>query len=730
LSYLGESIAGIPSALYEGVATPLATFGQLDDGWRESREAGSNMAMSALETPFRAYGNAAVRNMEPGPEREAAKKEAIASGLGGLTGAGGGFALGGPLGALAGALIGGVGGGEIQREVNEKQGLISDEPAAEHFKRGAANLITGGAMATAVPRIVRAGARQTAQVVTNPTMRLGRGVVERVHRLNDPNSLIASAMINSVKDTEVRPPRSVKMSGDQPYPLEAAVREFPDLTRGYVRNPNEPEFATLGKHLQQKIEADNATVNTILSKVPNLELGPSVFDKILQEATAEVPFTAKRPFVDVFYQEFGELGSNKLPETDRFRFLQLLGKHKREQQGKSRLLTPEENQELSQYFQNVINAPVSTSELRALKSRFDELGRWELGDSGEYAMRKDAFRAVANNIRNALEDAVYKVDPKLGEQYSQANRRMYLANEFQKRAREQYLRQLQKGQGFQGPPIASTPILDGVGALPIVGEFAKVFGGKMVPHLTRPEAMLRRADADPYNFGTGGQVGPVIKRGIGQGLQIGGQIGTKTLQTIDRAIGPAVIPGTVQPPVPSEEKLPVNLGNIRQWVNGMPGIISDANAQEFGALVEDAPLPRDTERLDFNSLNTFLIKTAQTPQAMIAQQLVSKMRKALQAQDMDTIEKIHSDMARIFPDYFEPGLGVNGKLFYPDEQAKYMDNLKQLQRMGQVDSIMLAKQQSAFNNPQDARILPIKPMVKGGANGKPRFYEGSRVYNY
>jgi hypothetical protein len=141
-------------------------------------------------------------------------------------------------------------------------------------------------------------------------------------------------------------------------------------------------------------------------------------------------------------------------------------------------------------------------------------------------------------------------------------------------------------------------------------------------------------------------------------------------------------------------------------------------------------LPRDTERLTSDALGAFMMKVAVTPQASIAQGLVSKLQKAFQAEDMDTVEKIHSDLTRLFPDLFEPGIGVNGKVFYPDEQAKVMDQLKQFHRMGMVDSIHLAKQQNTFNNPQDSRVLPMKQSQKSTYDGKPKFYEGVRTFSY
>jgi hypothetical protein len=200
-----------------------------------------------------------------------------------------------------------------------------------------------------------------------------------------------------------------------------------------------------------------------------------------------------------------------------------------------------------------------------------------------------------------------------------------------------------------------------------------------------------------------------------------------------------------------------NLGNLADATNKMAGplgVAATQGASRGGAPLPEVPLaeaakrvgaalppmmseaqaepllPRDTERLTSDALGAFMMKVAVTPQASIAQGLVSKLQKAFQAEDMDTVEKIHSDLTRLFPDLFEPGIGVNGKVFYPDEQAKVMDQLKQFHRMGMVDSIHLAKQQNTFNNPQDSRVLPMKQSQKSTYDGKPKFYEGVRTFSY
>jgi len=162
-------------------------------------------------------------------------------------------------------------------------------------------------------------------------------------------------------------------------------------------------------------------------------------------------------------------------------------------------------------------------------------------------------------------------------------------------------------------------------------------------------------------------------------------------------------------------------------IGGIAGV-SEAQSQERDPMVQ--PLSRDTENINPEFLTQFLSSTAQQPNAIIGQQLVQKLDKAMKAGDMDTMEKLHADMARLFPDQFEPGNGVNGKLFHPDEQAKAMATLKQLNRMGMVDSIHLAKQRNAFNNPQDSRVLPVTPKMPEQPSMGGNFTGARRTYGY
>jgi hypothetical protein len=141
-------------------------------------------------------------------------------------------------------------------------------------------------------------------------------------------------------------------------------------------------------------------------------------------------------------------------------------------------------------------------------------------------------------------------------------------------------------------------------------------------------------------------------------------------------------------------------------------------------------LPRNTESFTTDHIASFMMQNANSPKAPIAQQLVAKLKEAAYAQDMDKVERLHADMARIFPESFEQGTGINGKVFYPDEQTKVMDNLRELHRQGQIDSIHLAKQRNAFMNPMDSRILPVTPLRTPAQAGPNRMVNGTRTYGY
>lgn len=249
--------------------------------------------------------------------------------------------------------------------------------------------------------------------------------------------------------------------------------------------------------------------------------------------------------------------------------------------------------------------------------------------------------------------------------------------------------------------------------VPAQSTIGKWIPEKTIPEKTTPGAWAGKLDNAARILGPalGYAKGDLTGAAMGAAVTAAGGIGNLTGKV---AGGVRDVAGGLQQALTSPA--------LKMMQGGAVGPMAGASAPQL--------LPRDSERFKSDAIEAFLMKTSSTPQATIAQQLVGKLQKAFQAEDMDTIEKIHSDMTRIFPDLFEPGVGVNGKVFYPDEQAKVMDQLKQFQRMGMVDSIHLAKQRNSFNNPQDSRVLPMTPAQKPTHDGAPRFHEGTRVYSY
>ena len=118
-------------------------------------------------------------------------------------------------------------------------------------------------------------------------------------------------------------------------------------------------------------------------------------------------------------------------------------------------------------------------------------------------------------------------------------------------------------------------------------------------------------------------------------------------------------------------------------------------------------LPRDTLRFNDQALASFALQTTMTPGASVAQGLITKFIETKRSGDSKKLERIVSDMARMFPQFFENGMGVNNKLFHKDQQDEYMLELKRAERSGIVDSIFLGKQENSFRDPNDSRILDL-----------------------
>lgn len=120
-------------------------------------------------------------------------------------------------------------------------------------------------------------------------------------------------------------------------------------------------------------------------------------------------------------------------------------------------------------------------------------------------------------------------------------------------------------------------------------------------------------------------------------------------------------------------------------------------------------LPRDSERIDSNFIHDFLEKTDNNP---VSQSLVTQLTEALRTGDPEKVSAVHEGMVKVYPQIFERGWGVNGKIRNKDLQIKYLEMLRSMQAKNRVDEAFLAKQESAFNDmasPDFQRILDIPP---------------------
>lgn len=119
-------------------------------------------------------------------------------------------------------------------------------------------------------------------------------------------------------------------------------------------------------------------------------------------------------------------------------------------------------------------------------------------------------------------------------------------------------------------------------------------------------------------------------------------------------------------------------------------------------------LPRDSSLWDDRAVVKALADSMQSGKAPVIQGMVVKIKEAIRSRDESKKERVVADLARIAPEFFEPGRGINGKLFHPDDQVEYMDKLRNSYRDGVVDSAFLSKQQRAFSDKTNSKILPLE----------------------
>lgn len=561
------------------------------------------------------------------------------------------------------------------------------------------------------------------------------------------------------------------------YYLDQALSE-PGVQEAmeYVRTGKGSEFDTLiPKVKEQQLKAKNSNIE-LMNKVPvdkYPEAGEVLFRKFDEKLQkSNVPQAEKKAYYDVFYDELGGLMPRILGWADGDlrgeEFRMLLNKKRNSEKGGSRQindlaggivskLSPEENIKLNGYFKELREAPMSPLLMDELKSKFSDLGGYDKqGSSGlgvdTDSNRAKAYKLISDNLRNSVESVVYQTLPDEFPTFRDNNRKSQIFNTVERlasaRAREE--RQFGRGRKLEQFKIDTEGEYP-LNPFPYVSRAIKNY---FIPQPTSREAMLRQADKDPFNRGTGYmmfnapkwanrgyQISDKLSEGI-ESYQTKTTTRTKPSEGMKLPARPGIEPYIANEAVLSDDdKARTGIGAIDRFVNKTAAPFINEQVQDlFDPYRLPIPptqtpvqekLPRKTELMTSDNMAKFLQGTMATPEkAPIAQGLVKKMVEASNVGDMDKVEKIHADMVKLFPEQFESGFGVNGKVFHPDDQAKIMDNLKKLKREGVVDNIQLAKQRNAFADPMDGRILPTQPKQFNPSQQPHTMVNGTRRYSY
>lgn len=153
-------------------------------------------------------------------------------------------------------------------------------------------------------------------------------------------------------------------------------------------------------------------------------------------------------------------------------------------------------------------------------------------------------------------------------------------------------------------------------------------------------------------------------------------------------------------------------------------------------------LPRTTDRFDEVALQRFVETSAVDPvKAPVARVLAEKMVEATRAGDSMKRERLLGDAAKLFPDLFEAGKGVNGKLFHKDDQKEYVGKMETAVRRGKVGPELMGAQLNQFADIDDPKILDPIPYLEqkvgfsqGQVNLRPNIEQGEvaepRRYGY
>lgn len=119
-------------------------------------------------------------------------------------------------------------------------------------------------------------------------------------------------------------------------------------------------------------------------------------------------------------------------------------------------------------------------------------------------------------------------------------------------------------------------------------------------------------------------------------------------------------------------------------------------------------MPRKSGEWDDKAIFHFVSSIREDPRATIGKELIGKLIGASQANDTLQKRKLLTDLTKVFPDKFEPGMGIDDALLHPEDQKNYLQTLQSGIRNGTVDSEVLAQQMISFADPNDGRIVPYR----------------------
>ncbi len=188
-------------------------------------------------------------------------------------------------------------------------------------------------------------------------------------------------------------------------------------------------------------------------------------------------------------------------------------------------------------------------------------------------------------------------------------------------------------------------------------------------------------------------------------------IGDLGMQTMPFRMGLDEARNIPQPP-PQQEQQPIVPYNQQMEGANVPPDLNLAQLESVATANEYTKLPRDTDRFDNKAQAMLLASRAGSPEQPIASGMIKEYQKYTRMGDVFQKRLILSDMTRLFPDMFEDGQGVDGRILDPEEQKRHMAKLRSSLELGTIGAEDVARQMAEFANPYNSRIVPVNPPKK------------------